>query len=93
VTLRLSKGRRSGFDRRLIDQHHRNVILDGIHTVTRVALERRPVFDQLYRRFARWTGKNLKKLRSDGHTENITLLVQKIRALPENAELLNFGTL
>ena len=55
------------FDRRLVDQHHRNVVLDRIHAVTRSALERLSVLHQRDRRLARRAGEDFEQFSVDWH--------------------------
>jgi hypothetical protein len=40
------------FYRRLVNQHHRDIVFDRIHTMALIALERRAVFDQFDRGLA-----------------------------------------
>ena len=54
----------------LVDEHHRNVVLDGIHAVARDALERRAVLDQRDWSFAVGTGQNLEQFRVDSHSRD-----------------------
>ena len=58
-------------DRGLVDQHHRNVVFNGIDAFAGRALERCAVFDERDRRFTVGTGQNCKQFRVDGHGRNI----------------------
>ena len=58
-------------DRRFVDQHHRDVVLDGIDALARGALERGAVLDERDRRLAVRTGENFEQFRVDGHAGNI----------------------
>ena len=59
------------FYRRLVNQHHRDIVLDGIHTMALVALERRAVFDQFDRGLAVGAREDFEEFGIDGHPENI----------------------
>ena len=59
------------FDSGFIDEHHRDVVLDGVNPSAGAALERRAVLDQDHRRFAIRTGENFKQFWVDGHSWNI----------------------
>lgn len=61
----------SGFDGRFVDEHHGNVIFNGIHAVTSRALERSPVLDERHRCFAVRTREDLEQLGVDGHRRTI----------------------
>src|SRR5262245_5150588 len=58
---------RSGLDRGLVDQHHRDVVLDGIDASALGALERGTVFHELNGRLARRADQNLEELGIDRH--------------------------
>ena len=54
-----------------VDEHHRNVVFDGIHTFARPAFQRGTVFDGCHGCFAVRTRKNLEQLGIDWHIGNI----------------------
>src|SRR5687767_9557946 len=54
-------------DRRLVYQHNRDVVLDGIHTMARPALERRAVLDEGDRRLAVGAGEDFEQFCVDWH--------------------------
>ena len=54
-------------DRRLVDQHHRDVVLDRIHAVTGAALQRLAVLHQRDRRLARRAGEDFEQFSIDWH--------------------------
>ena len=60
-----------GFHRRFIDQHHRNVVLDGVDAVAGGALQRRAVLDERDGGLAVRTGKNFEQFRVDSHARTI----------------------
>lgn len=51
----------------LVDQHHGDVVLDRIHAVTGVALQRLAVFYQRDRRLAGGTGKDFEQFSINWH--------------------------
>ncbi len=55
------------FYRRLVNQHHRDIVLDRIHTMALVALERRAVLDQFDRGLAVRARKDFKEFGIDRH--------------------------
>jgi hypothetical protein len=55
------------FDRRFVDQHHRNVVLDWIHAVTRSALQCLSVLHQGDRRLACRAGEDFEQFGVDWH--------------------------
>src|SRR5688572_15083108 len=57
----------SGLYRRLVDQHHRNVVPDGVHAFALVALEGGAVVDEFYRGLAVGTGQDFQQFGVDGH--------------------------
>src|SRR5688572_5446828 len=57
----------SGLYRRLVDQHHRNIVPDGVHALALVALQGGVIVDELYRRFAVGTGQDFQQFGVDGH--------------------------
>ena len=61
----------SGFDGGLINEHHRDVVLDRIHTPAVVALESGSLIDQMDRFLACGADQNLEQRRIDGHPVNI----------------------
>ena len=58
-----------GFYGRLIDEHHRDIVLDGIHAVTLLAFEGGAVLDECDRRLAVGTGQDFEQLGVDRHEE------------------------
>ena len=58
-----------GFYGRLIDEHHRDIVLDGIHAVTLLAFEGGPVLDQRDRCLAVGASQNFEQLRVNRHEE------------------------
>ena len=59
----------SRFDRRLVEQHDRNVVLDRKHSFALRALERRAVFDELDFRLAVRAREDFEQLWIDGHAQ------------------------
>jgi hypothetical protein len=55
------------FDGGLVDEHHRNIVLDRIHPVALIALERRVILYEFDGRFAARTGENREQFGIDGH--------------------------
>lgn len=53
--------------RRLVQQHDRNIVLDGVDALALGALERRPVLDEVDLRLAVGTGKYLEQFRIHRH--------------------------
>ena len=56
-----------GFDRGLIDQHHGDVVLDRVHPVALIALERRTILDQCDRCLTVRARKYFEQFSIDGH--------------------------
>jgi hypothetical protein len=65
--LRLEPGTRLGLDRRLVQQHHGDVVLDRIHAFALPALEGRAILDELHFRLAVGARQDFQELRIDGH--------------------------
>ena len=61
----------SRFDGGLVDQHHRDIVLDGVDAMAGAALQRRAILHERDGRFAVRTGKNFKQFRVDGHAGTI----------------------
>src|SRR5262245_19682566 len=57
-------------DRRFFDQHHWNVILDGIDAMASPALQRRAVLHERHRRLAVRTSQDLQQFRVDSHRQD-----------------------
>jgi hypothetical protein len=55
----------------LVDEHHGNVVFDGIHAFARPAFQRRAILDEGDGCFATRTRENLEQLRIDRHVRNI----------------------
>jgi hypothetical protein len=64
-------GRGLRLDRRLVDQHHRDVVFDGIDAAALVALKRGPVIHELNGRLARGADENFEELGIDRHRVTI----------------------
>jgi hypothetical protein len=56
-----------GFDSGLVNQHHRDVILDGIDAMTLLALEAGAVIHQLHWRLTVGAGQDFQEFGIDGH--------------------------
>jgi hypothetical protein len=54
-------------DGRLVNQHHRDVVLDGVDAMTLIALETGAVMHQFDRRFAMGTGEDFEQFGVDWH--------------------------
>jgi hypothetical protein len=54
-------------NRRLVDKHHGDVVLDGVHPLALIALQGGAIVDQLYRCFAVGTGQYFEEFRVDRH--------------------------
>lgn len=61
----------SVFDRRFIEQHDRDIVLDGIDPLADGALQRRALFHRCDGGLAIRTSKNLEQFRVNGHSGNI----------------------
>jgi hypothetical protein len=64
-------GQRSGFDGRLVHEHHWNVVLDGVHAPAGVALETRAIVHEVHWCLAVGTDQDFEKRRVDGHAETM----------------------
>src|SRR5437588_10323474 len=60
----------SFLDGRFVDQHHRNVVLDGIHPVARVALQAGAVMHEHHGCFEVRASKYLEQFGIEGHSES-----------------------
>src|SRR4051812_26488587 len=70
----------SAFDRRLVDQHHGNVVFDRVDPMTGPALQARPVADERDGGFAFRTDENFQQRRVDGHEGSIAAPCARIDA-------------
>src|SRR6186713_1555842 len=62
----------SAFDRGLVDQHHRDVVLDRIDPAALFALQAGAVLDDMHGRFALRTHENLEECRINSHWGDCT---------------------
>src|SRR5689334_1141456 len=76
--IRRSRTRRirgaSGFDRGLVNEHHRDVVPDGIHAFALIALERGAIVDEFYRGLAVRTGQDFEQFGVNRHATSIRVL-------------------
>ena len=66
------------FNRRFVDKHHRDVVLDWIHATTGGAFERLSVLDERNRCLARRAGEDFEEFSVDGHGRILTAVGIKI---------------
>jgi hypothetical protein len=71
----------SRFDRGLVDQHHRDVVLDGIYAVTLVAFQSGAVLDELNGGLAGRAREDLEKFGVNRHGRMITHRIELFRAV------------